>query len=286
LYPRWVLWAELGIVVVVSGAFLSLGYLLCKRHRWAKYAAVTVGAVCLLYRILTSTFPHRFYIELPYLVRSGVITPAGFLLLAAALAFATRKSRQRILVGVFSVVLTYYVFCDAAYLVVKGPEIARLTGRWEQETMRQSRLFTCGPAAGATLLRAWGIQVTEGELAFAARTSFRGTELPLLADAIRNFGRRKPLTVKILSATFEGLAEIDRPAILLVVKEKRRRHAVTLLKMSDGKVLIGDPARGSCLLETSEFNRRYKWNGRAIVAWRDPAFERRSDEPPDPTLRY
>lgn len=285
MYPRWVLWAELGIVVVVSGAFLSLGYLLCKRHRWAKYAAVTIGAVCLLYRILTSTFPHRFYIKLPYLVRSGVITPAGFLLLAAALALTMQKSRQRVLVGVFSVVLTYYVFCDVAYLVVKGPAIARLTGRWEQETMRQSKLFTCGPAAGATLLRAWGIQVTEGELAFAARTSFRGTELPLLADAVRNFGRRKPLTVKILSTTFESLAEIDRPAILLVAKEGRRRHAVTLLKMWDGRVLIADPGKGSCHLSLSDFERHYKWNGRAIVAWRDPAFDRRSDEPRDPTLR-
>ena len=285
MQPRWVFLAEFIVVALESAAFLGLGYVLCRRHRWTRHAAVIIGAACLCYRVLNSTFPHRYYIPSPYLVLSGVITPAGFLLLAAALAPAKKKARQRVLVGVFSAILTYYVFCDAAYLAVSGPEMARLAGRWEGETMRQSRSFTCGPAAGAALLDAWGLRAREGELAFAARTSFRGTELSRLADAVRFFGRYKPLTVKIKSVTFDELRVMNRPAVLLV-KKGRLRHVIALLKLEDGHVKIADPSNGTRSLTVAEFHKDYDWNGRAILAWRHPDFPRLHDEPPEPFLHH
>jgi hypothetical protein len=295
LNPYWVFWAELGLIALTSGAFLVIGVLLCRRQVWARYAAVTVGAVCLGYRILTSTFPHRFYIEFPYPILSAVIAPAGFLLLAGALTLTMKKSRQRILVGVFSVVLTYYVFCDAAYLAVKGADVSRLKGHWQQvegkgqvvHAMGQSRRFTCGPAAAATLLRAWGITVTEGDVAFAARTSFRGTELPRLAGAIRGiaWNHERWLDVEILSTTLEGLHELNRPAVLMV-RKGRRRHVVTLLRQMDGRLLVADPGSGPAWLNRAEFEERYNWHGRAIAAWRDPEYPPRSGEPPDPVLHY
>lgn len=284
MHPSWVFWAELGLTALTSSAFLVVGYLLCRRHRRLRYVAVAAGAVCLIYRILTSTFPHRFYVDLPFSVVEGVIAPGGFLLLAAALTLAMERSRQRVLIGVFSVVLVYYVFCDAVYRVFEGPELARLSGTWEGATLRQSRTFTCGPAAAAALLRAWGIVTREGELAYAARTSFRGTELPRLAGAVRGFGRLKPLTVRIVSMPLDELREIDRPAIL-VVRKDGRPHTVTLLRVADGTLTLADPGVGTCVLDEQEFGSRYAWSGRAIVAWRAPAFECRSDEPPDPTLR-
>ena len=280
---RWIFLAEFAVVALESATFLVVGYLLCRRERGVRWAAVTVGSVCLAYRVLTSTFPDRFYIESPYLILAGLITPAGFLLLAGALTLTMKKSRQRVLVGVFSVVLTYYVFCDVVYLVVKGPEVAVLEGTWEGEGMRQSRSFTCGPAAGATLLRAWGIIVGEGKVAYVARTTYRGTEPPRLADAVRAFGQLKPLRVRIVSATLGELRARNRPAILFVRREGRR-HAVTLLRMGDGRMVIADPGAGTLDLEAKEFEGRYAWGGRAIVAWRDSAFERLSGEPPEPTL--
>jgi len=293
LHPGWVFWAELGVVVLTSGTFLVVGYLLCRRHSWARYTSIIAGAVCLGYRVLTSTFPDRFYIELPYLILSGLIAPAGFLLLAAALTLTMKKSRQRVLIGVFAVVLTYYVFCDAVYLVVKGPDISRLAGQWEERdiadwtvfAMRQSRSFTCGPAAAASLLRAWDIDVAEGRLAYAARTSFRGTEPPRLADAIRALGRERCLKVAIRTKSFEALRREDRPAILFVtVKRERRRHVVTLLKMRDGQLIIADPGRGARGLSLLQFDRDYEWQGRAIVAWRDNSISRLLLEPPQPSL--
>jgi len=284
LHPSWVFWAELGVIALTGSAFLVIGYLLCRRYRGVRYAAVAIGSACLIYRVLTSTFPHRFYLDLPHFLVEGVIAPGGFFLLAAALTLAMDRSRQRVLIGVFSVVLVYYVFCDAVYRVFEGPALARLTGTWESATLRQSKSFTCGPAAAAALLRAWGIPAQEGELAYAARTSFRGTELPRLASAVREFGRLKPLTVRILSTQLDELRELDRPAILVVRKEGRP-HTVTLLRAADGLFVLADPGVGTCQLDEQEFESRYAWTGRAIVAWRDPAFERRSDEPPDPTLR-
>ncbi len=285
MQPRWVFLVELLVVAFESAAFLGLGYVLCRRYRWARHVTLIIGTVCLSYRVLNSTFPHRFYIPSPYLVLSGVITPAGFLLLAAALAPAKSKARQRVIVGIFSAILTYYVFCDATYLAVKGPEVARLVGTWEGETMRQSRSFTCGPAAGAALLDAWGLRVREGELAFAARTSFRGTELSRLADAIRFFGRYKPLAVEIRSVTFDDLRVMNRPAVLMVEKGPLR-HVVTLLKLEDGRVKIADPSNGTRLLTVAEFREDYDWDGRAIIAWRSSDFSPSSQGAPEPFLHH
>jgi predicted double-glycine peptidase len=279
----WIFVLELGVVALESAAFLIIGFLLCRKYLWARYPAIVLGAVCLSYRVLSSTFPDRFYISSPYLILTGLITPAGFLLLAAAFTVTTKRPRQRILVGVFSVVLTYYVFCDATYLAVAGTDLAKLTGQWQGQTMRQSRSFTCGPAAAAALLRAWNIDVTEGDVAFAARTSYRGTELPRLTDAIGEFGKLKPLNAEIMSADFEKLILMNRPAILLVHKG-RRRHAVVLLRADRGRLHIADPGAGTQEMHISSFGDHYEWNGRAIVAWRDSDFERRSNEPPDPAL--
>jgi hypothetical protein len=283
LRPAWIFWVDFTLVLVESSAFLIIGYALCRRHPRARYPALIVGAACLLYRVLSSTFPHRFYVTLPHLILTGIITPAGFLVLAAALTLLKNKSRQRIIVAVFSVVLTYYVFCDVAYLAVKGPALSRLRGAWDGVTMRQSTPFTCGPAAAATLLRAWGIRVNEGALAYAARTSFRGTEVPRLSDAVRRFGRYKPLTVKIISADEDTLEELNRPAILLV-ERAGHPHTVTLLRLTGRKVVVGDPAAGTQELDRADFGREYNWGGRAIVAWRDPEFSRLSTEPPEPAL--
>lgn len=281
--PQWVFLAELAVVVLESGAFLIIGYVLCLRHQWARPLAIAVGTLCIGYRILTSTFPDRFYIESPHLILTGLLTPAGFLLLAAALSVRRRRSSERVLIGVFSVVLTYYVFCDAAYLVVKGPEIAQLTGSWQGNVMLQSKPFTCGPAAAASLLQAWGIFVNEGDLAFGARTSFRGTELPKLADAIRFFGRYKPLKVEVMSTTLDELRTRNKPAILLVARG-RRRHVVTLLGLEGRKMFVADPSNGGLELGLDEFRSMYEWRGRAIVAWRDPASEKPLDGPPAPRL--
>jgi len=283
--PRWVFLAEFAVVVIESIAFFGIGYVLCKRHRWARYAATILGSVCMAYRVLITTFPHRFYAPLPYLLVAGVITPAGFLLLAAAATAGRRTSRQRVLAAVFGAVLTYYVFCDVGYLAVRGPEIAGLVGHWQGATMRQSRRFTCGPAAGAVLLDTWGMRVREGELAFASRTSFRGTELSRLANAIRHFGRYKPLAVAIRRVTLDELHRMNRPAVLLVEKG-RLHHVVTLLALDGDWLVIADPSHGTRRLTTAQFRRSYDWDGRALLAWRDPMFPHRSDEPPDPFLHH
>ena len=285
MQPRWVFLVEFGVVLFVSAAFFALGYILSKRSLVARYASIVIGTACMSYRILNSTFPHRFYVPQPYLLLSGVIAPAGFLLLAAALASAKKGARQRMIAGIFSAVLTYYVFCDAAYLAVKGPEMAQLVGQWDGKTMRQSRSFTCGPAAGAALLDAWGLRVREGELAFAARTSFRGTELSRLADAIRFFGRYKPLTVEIKSVTFDELRKINRPAVLLV-RKGRRRHVITLLDMEDGVLTVADPGEGTCMLTEDHFSEYYDWDGQAIVAWRTSDFAPHSQDAPEPFLHH
>jgi len=90
--------------------------------------------------------------------------------------------------------------------------------------------------------------------------------------------------VRILATTLGELRTFNRPAILMVVKKGRRRHVVTLLWMTDDKLVIGDPGGDDSEVNLDEFRARYRWDGRALVAWRDSAFVRRSNEPPEPRL--
>ena len=72
----WIFWAELLVITGTSAAYLGIGHALCRRRRWARPACIVLGSVALGYRILTSAFPDRYYIELPYLLLAGVIAPA------------------------------------------------------------------------------------------------------------------------------------------------------------------------------------------------------------------
>lgn len=259
------LWLELALITVLSAAFLAVGYVLCRRYAWARVATVLIGGVGVSYRLLTTLQPDRFYINSRWVLLSSLIATAGFMLLGAGLAIPKKRPRQRVLISVFAVVLAYYAFCDAVYLAVEGPAVAALDGHWEQGVVRQSRRFTCGAAAGATLLRAWGLTPTEGDVAIAARTSFRGTELPRLANAVRMLGTDVPLKVDLVATTFDGLNRRNRPAVLLV-KKRGYRHSVTLLRMDERRMVIGDPAVGLLDIPRAEFSDYYDWSGRAIIA--------------------
>lgn len=109
----------------------------------------------------------------------------------------------------------------------------------------QTSLSSCAPAAMATLLRVWGIDATESQIARLASTSRMGTTMPQLIIAARSIG----LDGLELDSTWEEMQQINRPGILGVWLDGNRKlpHAVALLALTDTTATIADPARGQLL---------------------------------------
>ncbi len=129
----------------------------------------------------------------------------------------------------------------------------------------QATDYSCGPAAGATLLRALGTDATEAEMAelcllkpgqgVTALELCRGLNIALRAverrAAIRHLATNEP---DLLPVPF--LAELERPGT--------RTHCVVVLAVLDDCAILADPARGQYVQKRSEFER--EWTGLAITA--------------------
>lgn len=108
---------------------------------------------------------------------------------------------------------------------------------------RQTSNSSCAPAAMATLLRRWGMNATESEVARLAGTSRLGTSMPQLIVAAQALG----MDGIELTATWEQMQQINRPGVLavwLLDGGRKLPHAVALLGMNSQIAMIADPARG------------------------------------------
>jgi predicted double-glycine peptidase len=108
---------------------------------------------------------------------------------------------------------------------------------------KQTSASSCAPAALATVLRLWGIDVTESSVARLAGTSRLGTSMPQLIVAARALN----MDGLELSPTWEQMRQINRPGVLgvwLFDGLRKAPHAVALLALDADTATIADPARG------------------------------------------
>lgn len=107
----------------------------------------------------------------------------------------------------------------------------------------QTSVSSCAPAALANVLRIWGIDATESNVAQFAGTSRLGTSMPQLIVAAQKFG----MDGIELSPTWEQMQQINRPGVLaswLYSDFGKDAHAIALLGMSDNAVVIADSSFG------------------------------------------
>jgi Peptidase C39 family len=130
-----------------------------------------------------------------------------------------------------------------------------LSDIWDGDVCKQSTPSTCGAASTATLLKNFGLPVTEAEVATAAHSYMGGTEAWYLARYIRARG---------LQARFHNgkgfEADIPLPA-LVGVRLGTVGHFIPMLVRSNGKFAIGDPLSGRELLTREELLERYQFTG-------------------------
>jgi hypothetical protein len=153
--------------------------------------------------------------------------------------------------------------------------------RWDGDFCLQTTDSTCTAACAATLLRAHGIEATEGEMAALCLTR-RGTVWQGLFRGLMLKAAGTPWRVEIVRGPFEGLRSLGRgPAILEaglprdaeVARVYTERygwsrgewHSVLFFGFrGDGRVAMGDPSPGIGREDWTEEDLRVLWGGRGM----------------------
>jgi hypothetical protein len=190
--------------------------------------------------------------------------PIGAVLLRAAIPWWRR--------GVLALALAGLAFWSLVRPLLAETPVC--SDQWQGEVCIQTQPATCSAAAGATLLRHYGIEASEGEMADLCLTTAQGTTFHGLFRALRIKTKGTPFRPTARRVALADLqAGGNLPAIVNValtgeVAERDERyardwgwkigvsHAVVVLAFpGDGRVLMADPSVG-----------REHWN---IVGLRD-----------------
>ena len=132
-------------------------------------------------------------------------------------------------------------------------------------TVPQQYDFSCGSAATATLLTyQYGYPVTEGEVfrqmyANGDQARIRRQGFSLLD--MRRYLESKGFQADGFELPLDKLFEEGLPAIVLL-NDRGYRHFVVVKGLRNGRVLVGDPARGTRAIVRRDFERL--WDNRVL----------------------
>lgn len=130
-----------------------------------------------------------------------------------------------------------------------------------RNTIRQKYDFSCGSAAVATLLTyQYGYPVNE-ETAFEEMYA-NGNQSKINAEGfslldIKQFLQLNGFDADGFQVPLEKLRQENLPAIVLI-NEKGYHHFVVIKGLRDGRVLVGDPARGTRSMPRAQFDAVWK----------------------------
>src|SRR5262249_29827970 len=123
---------------------------------------------------------------------------------------------------------------------------------------------TCSPAAAAMLLRHYGIDASEGEMAYLARTSLLGTEVQALARALTHKIKDKGWSAAVRTMDYESCITLKKPFIPHVWVPGLGGHAILVESLGQDSVIAVDPRFG----QRSEISRpefEAQWEGIVIA---------------------
>lgn len=174
------------------------------------------------------------------------------------------RTRRVVSFGVF-VSLAVALFLAPLVRPVLRPVQASELGRWKDGVCVQTHDATCGAAAVATMLRAYGVMVTEKELVGACLTSEAGTEPLAVYRALMIYAveiGQKPKLASSDPSSWQRLGQFPVLAMVSPVDTDRATpsstgrlrgllgrssegHAVVILgRDSAGDFVVGDPSNG------------------------------------------
>lgn len=257
--------------LMINGAALCGAIFLGWRSRhlnaWRFAACLAAAAAVLALRIFLHAHPEyeQFLLGLSddYVYFAAWEAPV-VALMATGLAMRLESSQPRRLAFLALVLLAPLFLWDSLFVCIQ-PDYAMAAQIDGDGVCRQAMDYSCGPAAGVTLLRLLGVELSEGEMAKLCllRPGKGVTVLELCRGvniALRPTGRRaavrKVAPEQIDSMPTPFLAEVGRPG--------SPDHCVVVLAVLADCVIVADPARGQSVIGKEQFIK--EWTGIAITA--------------------
>lgn len=132
-----------------------------------------------------------------------------------------------------------------------------------QGCLKQSTIWSCGPAALAMLLQRHGIEASEGEMAYLSRTSFLGTDGFALARAVDDKIAGRGWSCVFEQTDLDHCLTRRQPFIATIRSAGMFAHAIVVDQIGTEGVTVVDPMDGvRKLVLRGEFAE--KWNGEAM----------------------
>lgn len=126
----------------------------------------------------------------------------------------------------------------------------------------QNTGYDCGPAAAVTGLRSLDLSAEERDIAVRARTCPDvGTQPTALAQTLQRLYGSAGL--KATYREFKSVTELKSacPTIAVMKFSSGVDHYVTVLKVGESHVIVGDPLKGKRQLPLDEFENQWKKTG-------------------------
>ncbi|MBI4712847.1 MAG: hypothetical protein HY762_06070 [Planctomycetes bacterium] len=261
-------WIYLILLILLSGAgfFIGWRYVGPSKGRWATVIAGLSLGVVIVY-VIFRFYPAAEYHLIPLFI-SPFIENVN-LIPFAMLFFGTvaRKVKGRYL----PIELTIVALLVFAYGIMRVSWVFLSIGIDPAEfyldrnnVCMQSTGFTCGPASAVTLLKCYGIDSTEIEMARLSHTRYRiGVELAPLGRAVALKARTSGLDTDIVNADWPTLKIITPCIVDVKWQPSYIDHIIVVLKADESGVLVADPLTGRMKYPKQEFLNI--WRGSAIV---------------------
>ncbi len=142
-------------------------------------------------------------------------------------------------------------------------DMTKLETRFDSNGIcRQTKDYTCGPAAAVTALNRLGLSANEGEIAVLSYTAPVIGTLPQCLDKALN-DRYNAQGLVSQYRTFDSIAQLkDEGLTLAVIRDAfMLDHCVAVLDVSETSVTFADPAIGMMSIPHEQFKKIWRFAG-------------------------
>ena len=197
--------------------------------------------------------------RIKYVVTSMIIT-IGLTTPLAHLPHRTEKIITCILMIVLVTCCSILPFLGPALIKT---DLTKLQTRFDSNGIcRQTKEYTCGPAAAVTALNRLGLSAQEGEIAVLSYTSpVTGTLPRCLNKALNNRYNAEGLVSQYRN--FDSVSQLKNERFTLAVIRDAFMldHCVTVLDVSETSVTFADPAIGIKSIPLEQFEKIWRFAG-------------------------
>ncbi|MBI3923690.1 MAG: hypothetical protein HY318_19880 [Armatimonadetes bacterium] len=252
------------LLFVATGVSIGLTILLGARLRSAPRKARLLVLLAACAGFAVGTLDRLFGIETPLtnvvywkVGGSGCLSLVTCLLFLSYAAVTRRTHPQRLMVWFLaSIVTLVLVLVGGSSLFWRAWGMKALSRKPGPDgILKQSTAFTCAPAAAAMMLHCYGIEASEGEMAYYGRTNLLlGTSLYGVARGLRNRYRYTGFFPTYEHTSLRRASEVRLPFVAALSLPETGPHAVLVVEYHPSEVVVVDPYLGKHRrLSTREF---------------------------------